>query len=106
MVRARFTLADGSQFQGLVTPDQEKVSRAQPFIVATGGHVGFWHGALPLKTSEIRRSYALLGKSEPADVFPVKCVCDLPTLFGAAEWTIEGFASLGERLSDPHVIQR
>jgi hypothetical protein len=96
VVRASFTLSDGSKMLGYLTPplpDDNGLARLQPVIITEKGHVRFWHGALKPSTKELTQSYEMLGRSR-ATVFPIQAVSDVKLVGSAVHITIMGFMTL------------
>ncbi len=97
IVRARFVLADGTQMRGYLTPPVQEDSglgTLQPAIVVDGGQVSFWCGMLAPESSQVAESYALLGKSQASEVFPVKFESDVELVGGPVAGELPGFLVL------------
>src|SRR4051812_7095428 len=61
IVRAVFTLADGSKMQGYLTPPgrgEEGLGALQPIIVTDRGQVRLWCGTTPPDAKRLAQSYA------------------------------------------------
>ena len=71
VVRAVFTLADGSMRQGYLTPPgrgDAGVGTLQPIIVTNLGQVRFWCGTSVPGPKRLARSYKLLGKETKQNI--------------------------------------
>jgi hypothetical protein len=97
VARARFRLADGSQFHGYLTPPvqgDDSLGTLQPVIVTNDGQVLFWWGAILPPGTEIAQSYERLGKRSHSDVFPIQFSSDVPIVGGPIEGELPGFLHL------------
>ncbi len=97
IVRARFTLADGTRHIGYITPakDPKNFGRVQPQIITDRGQVPFWMGVL---RADVGALYAKLGKS--ADhTFPVSFESDISLVGGPIKGTIPAFLRLEDMAS-------
>jgi hypothetical protein len=71
IVRADFVAADGTRFDGYVSPDENAHIRfTRPTMVTPDGQVQFWFGGVPPRPGKLEASYQLLRKS-PAELFPI-----------------------------------
>lgn len=97
IVRAVFTLADGTQMPGcLTTPNQDDdngLGTLQPVIITERGQVLFWHGVIGPDASILALSYAKLGR-DAARVFPIQVVSDIELIGAPIRSTIPGFIVL------------
>jgi hypothetical protein len=96
VVRAVFTLADGSKMRGYLTPPvrgQEGISTLQPIIVTEGGQVRFWCGTTAPDSKRLAQSYSLLGK-DAKRVFPLRFESDVVLVGGPASGSVPGFLVL------------
>ena len=96
IVRAEFTLADGTKMFGcLTTPlsDDDGLGELQPVIITERGQVLFWHGVIAPKAEELVKSYAVLGK-DAANVFPVQFASDVELFDAPFRGSIPGFMVL------------
>src|ERR1700744_1828023 len=97
IVRASMTLADGTRLVGYVTPSAQggtDLSSCQPAVVGADGQVSFWRGMLALRPEDLSERYALLGKSSPAQVFPIKFKSDAPMAGSPVVGEVPGFVIL------------
>jgi hypothetical protein len=96
IVRAAFTLADGSKMQGyLTTPVQgdDGLGTLQPVIVTERGQVLFWYGVLAPDTQALSESYKKLGR-DATRVFPIQATSSVELAGGPIRATIPGFMVL------------
>ena len=96
VVRAVFTLADGSRMRGYLTPPvrgREGIGTLQPIIVTKSGQVRFWCGTAVPDAQRLARSYQLLGKDATA-VFPLRFESDVELVGGPAGGSVPGFLVL------------
>jgi hypothetical protein len=96
IVRARFTLADGTQFLGHMTVDAGDaidLSIAQPSICLASGQVGFWFGITAPERQEIDTAYKLLDKTAD-QVFPLAFESDVAMTIPIIRGSIPGFLYL------------
>jgi hypothetical protein len=97
IVRASLTLADGTRLKGYVTPPvqgETGLSTSQPAVVVPGGQVSFWCGMLVPSPEFIYGKYALLGKSAPSQVFPIRFESDVELVGGPIAGEVPGFVVL------------
>lgn len=96
IVRATFTLADGTRMHGYVTPPVKRddgLGRLQPVIITERGQVLFWHGVVPPSAENLAQSYARLGR-DAAKSFPAQVVSDVELVGSPIRATIPGFIIL------------
>ena len=96
IIRAVFTLADGTQMSGcLTTPTQDDASLGtlQPVIITERGQVLFWHGVIAPDAQSLAQSYAKLGR-DAARAFPIQAVSDVELVGAPVRATIPGFLVL------------
>ena len=96
VVRAVFTLADGSRMRGYFTPPgrgDAGVGTLQPIIVTDRGQVRFWCGTAVPDAKRLAHSYKLLGK-DAQHVFPVRFESDLDLVGGPVKGSVPGFLVL------------
>jgi hypothetical protein len=63
----------------------------QPCILTQTGQVTFWCGLAPLSVGNVAESYARLGKTSGAQVFPIRFESSVPLRGGAVRGAIPGF---------------
>jgi hypothetical protein len=93
VVRAVFTLADGSTMRGYFTPPgrgDAGVGALQPIIVTEQGQVRFWCGTSVPGPKRLAQSYRLLGK-EAKEVFPLLFESEVELAGGPVTGSVPGF---------------
>ena len=91
VVRAEFVAADGTAFEGFISPDERRhVAYVQPTIVADGRHIRFWFGIVAPAPAVLEASYRVLGKTPP-ELFPVRYHSLVDTTDGDVAGTLDGF---------------
>jgi hypothetical protein len=98
VVRAVFTLADGSRMQGYFTPPgrgDAGLGTMQPIIVTDRGQVRFWCGTAVPSSKRLADSYELLGK-DAKQVFPVQFESEVELVGGLVRGSVPGFMVLEE----------
>ena len=96
VVRAEFRAADGSAFEGFVTPDPNNDPGAtQPSVLTSKGHVQFWFGIAEPEPAEIEKSYEALG-GERGDLFPLTYRTSVPVAGTPMEGRVPGFMYLDD----------
>jgi hypothetical protein len=96
VVRAVFTLADGSRLQGYMTPprrDDASMGTLQPVIVTERGQVRFWCGTAAPGPKRLAQNYAFLGK-DATQVFPAHFESDVELMGGPVKDSLPGFLVL------------
>jgi hypothetical protein len=96
VVRAVFTLADGSRMQGYFTPprgEDASLGTLQPTIVTERGQVRFWCGIAAPGVKRLAQNYAFLGK-DAKQVFPAQFESDAELVDGPVRNTVPGFLVL------------
>ena len=96
VVRAVFTLADGSKMLGYFTPPvrgHDTIGTLQPIIVTDRGQVRFWCGTAAPGPGRLAHSYELLGK-DAKRVFPLRFESDVELAVGPARGSVPGFLVL------------
>jgi hypothetical protein len=96
IVKARFTLADGTAMCGYLTPGVPgnlDLGYVQPAIVTESGQVSFWCGIVEPSKKYLDLSYEILGKT-PGQVFPLTFSSDVPLTEGPITGTVPGFIVL------------
>lgn len=95
VVRAKFTLRDGTNLDGYLTPaDTEYLGDIHPVIVLGKGQVTFWWGTMAPNRNEMDQMYTLLGKAAGDVVFPIKFSSSVPLEGGPIKGEIPGFLVL------------
>jgi hypothetical protein len=93
VVRATFTLADGSSRPGYLTPPpagDTSLGTSQPIVVTDGGQVGFWRGMFAPDKAELDRCYSLLARTGD-ETFPVIATSAVDLVGGPVTVSIPGF---------------
>ena len=93
VVRAVFTLADGSRMRGYLTPSgrgDTGVGVLQPIIVTERGQVRFWCGTTTPDAKRLARNYELLGKVA-RQIFPLQFESEVELAGGPARSGVPGF---------------
>jgi hypothetical protein len=96
IVRAAFTLADGTKLCGFLTPPfhhNDGLGTLQPVIITERGQVMFWRGMCGPKAKDLAQNYEKLGRSADC-VFPIEVVSDVELVGGHVRTTIPGFMVL------------
>jgi hypothetical protein len=96
VVRAVFTLADGSRMHGYFTPPvrgHDSIGTLQPIIVTDRGQVRFWCGTTAPDLKRLTRSYERLGK-DARGVFPLQFQSDAQLVGGPVKGSLPGFLVL------------
>jgi hypothetical protein len=96
VVRAVFTLADGSKMHGYLTPPlrgDNHIGTLQPIIVTNRGQVRFWCGTAAPDSKRLARSYELLGK-DAGRVFPLQFESEVALVGGPVRGSVPGFLVL------------
>jgi hypothetical protein len=97
IVRTSLTLSDGTRLKGYLTPPsqgEKDLSTLQPAVVVPSGQVSFWCGMIVPPPTHIAKSYALLGKASPAQVFPLRFESDVDLIGGPIAGDVPGFLIL------------
>jgi len=92
VVRAKFSLADGTRYIGYLTPGHaaDDLGSIQPIIITPQGQIIFWMGSARGNTNPL---YEKLGKSAD-QIFPVAFKSDVPLVGGVIFGSIPGFLHL------------
>src|SRR5712671_4037902 len=96
VVRAVFTLADGSRMRGYFAPSgrgDASIGTMQPIIVTDRGQVRFWCGTIAPGTRRLALNYELLGKTAE-QVFPLAFESDTELIGGPVKASVPGFLVL------------
>ena len=93
VVRAEFTLADGTILPGYLTPGVQgdrSMGTIQPIVLTPQGQVFFWYGVIPLAADRLRQCYAKIGRQSGA-VFPCRFKSTVELAGGPVAGTLGGF---------------
>lgn len=95
LVKAKLTLADGSEYDGFITPQQESgepdLGTIQPHLFTNSGEfVGFWFGMFQPSQKDINGIYEKLGKNAN-QVFPIKFEAQDGIATGIVKGVVPGF---------------
>ena len=96
VVRAIFTLADGSSMRGYLTPPgrgDASLGTMQPIIITDRGQVRIWCGTAAPDSERLAHCYELLGKDAKA-VFPVAFKSEVELSDGPVRGSVPGFLVL------------
>ena len=97
VVRARFTLSDGTELAGFVYPPPPNTSwdlrLLQPVIVVDQGQIPMWFGLFPPPKGEFQRLLSMLGKTME-QVFPITYESDVEFVGAPVNGIIRGFSFL------------
>ena len=96
IVRAAFTLADGSKMKGYLTPPSrgdDGLAILQPIIITDRGQVRFWCGTGAFDSKRLARSYEVLGK-DAQRVFPLRFESEVEMVGGPVRGSLPGFLIL------------
>jgi len=94
VIRASFTLADGTAMRGYLTPPvqgDDSLGTLQPIIVTPAGQVLFWCGVIAPSAEVVAASYRRLGKTSPSQVFPITFRSEVPLVVGPISGKLLGF---------------
>jgi hypothetical protein len=94
IVRAKFSLADGTRYIGYLTPSHaaDDLGAIQPIIITSQGQVGFWMGSTRDNPGPL---YQKMEKSAD-QIFPITFKSDVPLIGGVVFGSIEGFLHLAD----------
>jgi hypothetical protein len=95
LVKAGLTLADGSEYDGFITPQQESgepdLGTMQPYLFTKSGElVGFWFGMFQPSQKDINGIYEKLSKNAN-QVFPIQFEAQDGIATGIVNGMIPGF---------------
>ncbi|MGS0765193.1 hypothetical protein [Syntrophomonas curvata] len=100
LVKSKFILADGTKYDGFITPGEPGKSNnvgglgyIQPYVfVNNKKKIGFWFGILSdnYVKEEKKLIYSLIGK-KPEDIFPILFEADKKLAGGVVKGTVPGF---------------
>jgi hypothetical protein len=109
LVRASFTLADGSEHGGFVTPAQTDPAEPdfgtlQPHVFAVDGKpLGFWLGAFGHSEADRAAYYRRLGRNS-SEVFPIDFTADNTVSSIAVAGTLAGFYAIPD-FQTVHIVR-
>jgi hypothetical protein len=100
LVKAKMTLADGTEYDGFITPQEDSnkpdLGTMQPCLFAQPGKIiSFWFGMIGPSQEDIRGVYETLGKSVE-QVFPIQFKAEDGLAKGIVSGTILGFYKTGK----------
>jgi hypothetical protein len=93
VVRAVFTLADGTNLRGYLSPQPASLRRPgylQPVVICAAGQLNFWHGIQRPTPNQMMDELAKLEK-QAVKVFPLRYRSDVELDGGPISGTIPGF---------------
>ncbi len=92
IVRAKFSLADGTRHIGYLTPGHaaDDLGSIQPLIITPQGQVIFWMGATRCDTAPLYQKL----ERDAAQAFPIAFKSDVPLIGGVIFGSIPGFLRL------------
>ena len=96
VVRAVFTLAEGSRMHGYCSPPlrgDSSIGALQPIIVTDRGQVRLWCGTTVPDAKRLAHSYEWLGK-DARSVFPVRFESEVKLVGGPVRGSVPGFLIL------------
>jgi hypothetical protein len=98
LVKALFTLRDGTTLTGFITPhpgaSDPELGIVQPHIfLADGRPFGFWFGMLEPTPARRAEFYQAVGRP-PADVFPMRFTAETGLVVGVQTGQLAGFYSV------------
>jgi hypothetical protein len=106
VVKARFTLADGTSMAGYVTPPSPYsggLGTIQPQIITQQGQVPFWCGAFKPTSEELVQNYGRLGRSAER-VFPLRFTSEVEIVGGPVMGVLNGFLYMEMATEQIHEI--
>ena len=98
VVRASFSLADGTQMKGYLTPPvggDESLGTLQPIVLTSQGQVSFWHGLMAPGPDVLEGHYQRLGRNA-SETFPVRFSSAVDLQSGPIEGELGGFLYIKE----------
>jgi hypothetical protein len=95
LVKAKLTLADGSEYDGFITPQQESdepdLGTIQPYLLTESGElISFWFGMFQPSQKDMNGLYEKLGKNAN-QVFPIQFKAQDGIATGIVKGIIPGF---------------
>jgi hypothetical protein len=94
LIRASFTLADGTKLPGFLTPSASKdfdLGTIQPVVLLADGPLVLWCGSIAPSLQEISSDYSRLGKNAAVQVFPMCFRSEVAFVGGPIGGTVPGF---------------
>ena len=107
IVRARFTLADGSTMHGCLaprSPPSTDIGMIQPIILTAAGQVLVWNGVIKPAPQQLAQDYAKLSR-EARDVFPLRFTSEVELASGPVMGTLNGFMYLELATETAHEVR-
>jgi hypothetical protein len=103
VIQAEFVAADGSRYDGYVSPQHEAdIGSIQPTVATPKGQVGFWLGAFPPQPGRLDEAYATFGKT-PGELFPISYRAVVGHAGVPLEGQLHGFMHL-ESLGSENIV--
>jgi hypothetical protein len=103
IIRAMFTLADGTKMHGWLTVHEDDglapvvitdvLGTLQPVIITDRAQILFWYGVIGPSAQDVAKSYTKLGR-EAVSVFPIQVDSDVELVGEPIHATIPGFLVL------------
>jgi hypothetical protein len=93
VVKARFTLADGTSMAGYVNPpgpDSSGLGTIQPQIITRQGQVSFWWGIFKPTGEDLVQNYSRLGRTADK-AFPMHFTSEVEIVGGPVIGILNGF---------------
>jgi hypothetical protein len=106
VVRARFTLADGTTMFGWITPpspDFAGLGTIRPQIITPDGPVSFWCGVLKPTRKDLTLNYERLGRTADR-IFPVHFTSEIEVVGGPVTGVLKGFLCMEMKNERIHEI--
>jgi len=106
VVKASFTLADGTTMAGYVTPPSPYsggLGTIQPQIITQQGQVPFWCGAFKPTSDVLAQNYGRLGRTADK-VFPVHFTSEVEVVGGPVTGILKGFLYMEMATDEIHEI--
>jgi hypothetical protein len=103
LVKADLTLSDGTEFPGILTPQQPEddegipdLGMIQPQLFHPSGEIfSFWFGIIEPPEAEVQRLYSALGKNSD-QIFPIQCEANTELANGITSISVPGFCWYGK----------
>jgi len=106
VVRARFTLADGTTMHGYLTSPFGEFSglgTIQPQIITPEGPVSFWFGVLKPAKKDLAQCYKRLGRNAES-IFPLRFQSEVEVVGGPFTGELDGFLYMEMKNEEIHKI--